>query len=170
MAYSVVLGLHSWNRWVVLLVGVVLLAEQGRARRWRDLPSDWAGASRLHYGFLRLVDIQFTLGLILYLFLSPWPRAALGDLGSALGNPALRFFSIEHVFGMVLAVGCVHQGHDRLAGLWKRSKQGSPPDRDVIERAELRAMRLQIAWLAITLISIPWPWFDYGRPLMRLGF
>lgn len=146
----IVLG-HSWLRWIVLALGVALLVAAVRSVRgatWSDR------CERLRRGFLAALDTQLLLGLALYFLLSPLSRTGWSDLGAALQNPTVRFFTIEHVFGMVVAIAVAHGGLDRIPKM----------------APELRARRATIvmaAWLVIVLASIPWPGLSYGRPLAR---
>jgi len=167
--YGFVLLAHSWNRWLVLVLGVAVLADQLRSRRWVESTS-FEGPTTLHRTFIRSLDLQFVLGLLLYVALSPWTRVAFGDMGAAMGNSVLRFYSVEHAFGMLVAVGAAHGGFDRLAALGKRGAADGDVDMDTAQRAERRAAVTQIVWLVVTLVSIPWPGLAYGRPLGRFGF
>ena len=151
--YLVTLFAHSYLRWVVLGAAVWTVAVTAlglvQKREWSPLH---AGS---HAVLLRAADLQFTLGLILYLFLSPFSQTFFANLGGAMKDPILRFFGIEHVFGMLLAVSCVHIGH--LRG--KKAQTG---------RQKLRRV---FTWSLVALlwfvVSVPWPFLRYGRPLLR---
>jgi hypothetical protein len=56
------------------------------------------------------IDVQLLLGLILYLFLSPLTKTALQGLSDLMSDAGLRFFALEHVFYMVLAIIFAHLG------------------------------------------------------------
>jgi hypothetical protein len=88
--YSVVLFLHSWVRWLVVIAAV---AAVGRAfygwlgkKGWTQLDD------QLGLLFSTSLDVQMLLGLILYIFLSPITTAAFKNFGAAMSNPILRFF------------------------------------------------------------------------------
>lgn len=148
MIYTVVLTLHSWVRWLVLLGGIAALAAMIRD----DGEGGHVLPESMHRGFIHLVNIQFTLGLTLYLFLSPWVRAAWTDLSAAMGDSVLRFFGVEHVVGMTLAVSAAH-----MSLVWRTK----------IQRGRRWVIGAQWCWLLITLASIPWPFLPYGRALFR---
>jgi hypothetical protein len=152
--YVVVLLLHSWLRWVVLALGLALLAVA--TRDWVIRAERRPRSDVLARMFLRALDTQVLAGLVLYALLSPLPRAGVSDLGAGLSDPVLRFYSIEHVFGMVVAVGLAHVGLGRA-----RSS-------DVARRSRAVAVTM-LLWLVVTLASVPWPGLAYGRPLFRLG-
>lgn len=140
--YGLVLILHSWLRWLVLAAGLAAVvrggAKEATAGRW----------------FTILLDVQLLLGLLLYFVLSPVTGAALADFGGAMGNPQLRFFAVEHVFGMVIALVLAHIGTAKI--------KKAPADR----RARLAMIFYGLALVAI-LASIPWPGMPAGRPLFR---
>jgi hypothetical protein len=147
-----VLTLHSWLRWLVLLTGVVAFvrAVAGASGRKPWKPSD----DRAGFWFVTSLDAQFTLGLILYAFLSPITRAAFGDFGAAMKNSGLRFWAVEHVFGMLIGVALAHIGRVRARKT------------DSLRRHKVAAIFFGLA-LAVILASIPWPGTPNGRPLLR---
>ena len=140
--YGLVLLIHSWLRWVVIAAGLVAVVRGGQrdgaAGRW----------------FTILLDVQILLGLLLYFALSPFTRNALADFGAAMGSPQLRFWAVEHVFGMVIGTALAHIGRARV--------RKAAPER----RPRVAAIFYGLAMLAI-LASIPWPGMPAGRPLFR---
>ncbi|MET0385593.1 MAG: hypothetical protein ABW321_06525, partial [Polyangiales bacterium] len=148
--YVTVLGLHSWLRWIVLAAGIGVLitaigalSANARSQTRTEL---W------HAAFIGLLDLQFLLGLSLYLWLSPIAAAARAAIGPAMKNPTLRFFGVEHVVTMLLAIVVAHVGRARA-----RRKEGRPRARTVVIA--------QALWLLLTLAAIPWPGLDVARPL-----
>ena len=153
MIYGLVLLAHSWLRWLVLALGIGLLTLG--LRGWRAAIDGWSPASeRLRRGFLGALDTQMLLGLALYALLSPLPRAGLTDLGGVLGSPVLRFYTVEHLVGMLVGIVVAHAGAERAMRV------------DGVRRYRT-LMVTQALWLLITLASIPWPGLPYGRPLLR---
>ena len=151
--YGTVLLLHSLLRWVVLLTGL-LTAVRGisgwRSRRPWTLPDERAGL-----WFTISLDLQFLIGLLLYLALSPITHGAFQDFGGAMQDRVARFWAVEHVFGMIVALALAHIGRSRV------HKTGYD-----LRRHKLAAIFFTLALLAI-LASIPWPSLPYGRPLLR---
>lgn len=137
--YPLTLLLHSWLRWIVLLLGLIAVARAGTAARSgiRDV------VARL---FTIAIDIQFLLGLLLYAVLSPLTRAAMHNMGAAMQTGAMRFWAVEHPFAMILALVFAHLGKSR-------------PRRGVLF--------FTIAVLLL-LAGMPWPGLPYARPLFRL--
>jgi hypothetical protein len=94
------------------------------------------------------------LGLLLYLFLSPFTSLAFDDFGAAMRNSALRFWAVEHVLGMLIGIALAHIGRARIARAAAARKH------------RLAAIFFGLALLAI-LVSIPWPGMPNGRELFR---
>ncbi len=152
--YELMLALHSLMRWVVLLLGVlaVVRALGGwvGSKPWSD--ADERGG-RL---FVMSLDIQLVIGLMLYLFLSPVTRMAFQDFGLAMRTGSLRFWAVEHLTMMVIAVALVHIGRVRA----RRQTAGPARHRQT-------ALFFGLAVIAM-LVLTPWPGLSNGRPLFRL--
>src|SRR5262245_52919847 len=110
--YALLLLLHSWLRWLVIVCGVwaVLRAWGGVGSRRLWTPSDDAAGRWFTIG----LDVQFLVGVVLYGFVSPITVPALGNLGGAMGNSVARFWAVEHPFMMVVAMVLAHVGRVRI--------------------------------------------------------
>jgi hypothetical protein len=152
MIYAALLTLHSWLRWLVILTGVVAFvrAAAGASGRKSWRPSD----DRAGFWFVTALDTQFLIGILLYAFLSPLTHQAFADFGAAMKTPGLRFWAVEHVAGMVIAVALAHVGRARTRKT------------DSLRRHKVAAIFFGLA-LAAILASIPWPGTPNGRPLLR---
>lgn len=151
--YPSVLLVHSWLRWLVLLLALMAIARAlGGVRHRRSwIPAD-DRAGRL---FVMALDVQVVIGLVLYFALSPITQAALSDFGGWMKVSAMRFWAVEHTFGMVLAVALAHIG-------WARAKRtGDGP-----KKHRIVAIFFCLALFAL-LASIPWPGTPNARPLFR---
>lgn len=151
MAYNVILILHNVLRWVVLLAGAAAAIRAFAGwlgnREWTPLDK------QLGLLFTISLDLQVLLGLILYLVLSPITTENFSNFGEAMGNADVRFFLVEHLVIMIVALALAHAGRS----LSKRA--------DVVRTKHMRAaIFFTLALLAI-LAGIPWE----GRPLLRLG-
>ena len=152
-AYEIVLFAHSYLRWVVVLVGLILCSRSFVA--WRN-EQNWERADeRLHVALIAAFDTQLAIGLLLYVFLSPLPWAFFADLSNNIKEPTLRFFSMEHAIAMLVVTVSVHVGRVQS----KRAATDSLRHRRVWTTT-LFALLLMVA-------AIPWPGFRYGRPLLR---
>lgn len=151
--YIALLFLHSWFRYVVLALGLWLIVIGLRHLR---SSSPWSQPhERVYVGFLAALDTQLLLGLLLYFVLSPLSAAAFADFGGAMKEPTLRFFGVEHIATMLIAVAVAHIGRVR-----SRRKLGAARFRSTLV--------FQTIWLLLTLAAIPWPGLDIARPLFRL--
>ena len=106
--YQIVLAIHNILRWVVLVLAVVALLQAYIG--WigkREYPEIDRKAGVF---FSMSLDIQVFLGLLLYVFLSPITRTAFQDFSTAMTIPEIRFFAVEHILMMILAVILVHVG------------------------------------------------------------
>jgi hypothetical protein len=153
--YSAFLLIHSLLRWLVIIAGLVVIARAiagltGR-RDWR--PGDTAGVR----WFSISLDVQFLIGLLLYVWLSPFIRDAWADMGATMRNAPLRFFAVEHVTGMLIGVALAHVGKSKIAKA-----------ADAAQKHKLAVIFFSLAMVVI-LLSIPWPGTPGGRPLLR-GF
>jgi hypothetical protein len=153
--YATILFLHSWLRWIVVGLGVFAVVSAFRARSsGRDYTRT---DDRRGLFFVIALDVQVTLGLIMYLFLSPITRLGFQDPGAAMRSSVLRFFLIEHVVSMSLALIAAHVGR-------VRTRRATNPS-DKHQRAASGAL---IALLCV-FVGIPWPFLPYARPLARLS-
>jgi hypothetical protein len=148
--YTWVLLLHSWLRWVVLVTAVGATAGALRkgqpGLRQAESWGKWLTIS---------IDTQLLLGILLYVFLSPFVTVAMRGFGDAMRDPVLRFWAVEHVTMMVAAVVLVHVG--RVLG------------RKAVGVEQKRARLLVCFGLALLLMlgGMPWPGMPAGRPLFR---
>ena len=155
--YDIVLLLHSWLRWAVILTGILAVASAlmpGPSSR-PDVSGVEDPADKWGLAFMISLDLQLLLGLLLYLVLSPVTAAILKDFGGAMKDPVSRFWAVEHVSTMLLAVVLAHVG--RVLG----RKAKTPAS---------KRMRLLICF-GISLLAIlggtPWPGMPAGRALFR---
>jgi hypothetical protein len=153
--YSAFLLIHSLLRWVVILMGLLVLARaiSGVAGRKAWSPADEASGR----WFTGVLDLQFLIGLILYVALSPFIRDAWRDIGATMKNAPLRFFVVEHTFGMLAVLAFVHIGRVRI----RKAADGA-------QKHKLAAVFFGLA-VVVMLLAIPWPGTPGGRPLLR-GF
>ena len=151
--YVALVILHSWLRWLVLLAGLNALA---RAIGGASSGRPWGhGDDQAGRWLVILFDLQFLIGLILYVGLSPLTRMAFSDFGAAMRQSDLRFWAVEHVIGMLIASALLHIGTTRV----KKALEG--------RRHKTAIIFFGLA-LLVVLASIPWPGMPAGRPLFRL--
>ncbi|MDX1993084.1 MAG: hypothetical protein SF029_11875 [bacterium] len=148
--YSLALYLHSYTRWLVLVVMLWALyrawAGWLRRREW-TVWDDRAGIA-----FAGAISLQFVFGVLLYFQPVGIAQAAMRDMGAAMQVRELRFFGLEHPLQMMIAIGIVHMGRAR-----SRKAEG--------DRAKFR-WAIICYTLATLLILAAIPWW---RPLLRLS-
>ncbi|UCH24499.1 MAG: hypothetical protein JSV66_11125 [Trueperaceae bacterium] len=144
--FELIKGLHNLLRWIVVFGGVYAL--------WTSLRGlisggVWAPTDRrAGLIFTSSLNVQLVLGIVVYLF-SPLVRGAFGNMGAAMQDDHLRFFAVEHLVIMLLAVVSAQLGYS----LARRA----PTDR-------AKFVRSSIGYLIAALLlvyGIPW-----GRSLI----
>ncbi len=148
--YSALLTAHSILRWLVIVAGLVAAVHAWRAAAWRS-PARPSAAGLL---FTIFFDLQLLLGLVLYFVLSPITTTALHRFGSSMSSDVVRFWLVEHPFGMIVALVLAHIGR-------AKSRGGTEDQR----RRRQAAIYFTIA-VIIILLTMPWPFMPYGRPLL----
>lgn len=144
-----ILAAHNIVRWLVLAAGAWAVFRSWRGWRSRAVwgASD-AGAVKL---FVNALSLQFVVGITVYAT-SPLIRTALSDMGTAMRTPGVRYFAVEHVAVMLIAIAFGHIGAAR------------------VRKAASDSARFQTAtiWMGLALAAVAGfiPWF---RPLLRLG-
>lgn len=139
--YTGLLHTHNLLRWLVLLTALVavILAVAGWSGK-----KEWTRKDNLAGLLLTIfVDLQLVIGLILYV-ISPLTKIAFSDFGAAMKNPVYRFFAVEHIFIMLIALVLIHVGR-------AKSKKA------IIPAAKHKSAAI---WYGIALIlflaGIPW--------------
>ena len=139
------LTIHSYLRWLVLLAGVLAIVKMTRGY---SSASAYGPADRRYSAiFVGLFDLQFLLGLILY-GTSPLTRSAMQNMSVAMQDSHTRFFVAEHPMMMFVAL-CVAHG----SSIWSRK---ATVDRTKFMRASLGFS------LALGLVLAGIPWFRMG--------
>lgn len=148
--YEFTLFAHNLMRWLVLILAVFALVRIYMGLFGRK---EWTDTDRKALSFYAIgMDIQLLLGLLLYFVVSPFMAAIRADFGGAMGDSSLRFFAVEHLLLMAVAVVLAH-----VASVMAR--------RAAAPAAKFRqaAIWLTLSVLAV-LVAIPWA----QRPLVRL--
>jgi len=153
LLHAIVLFLHSYQRWLVLGLALAITARSLTGIR-SERP--WsASEDRLHAGFVWSMRLQFILGLLLYVLLSPLTDAFFSNLRGAMKVGELRFFGLEHALMMLAAVAIADAGRARSKRI-----------------ADAKARRRRVCWttgipLLLMLAAVPWPFMPTKRPLLR---
>jgi cell division protein FtsW (lipid II flippase) len=153
MLYSILLPIHSILRWIVLLTALYAIVRAFAG--WLG-KKDWLKADyRAGAWFTMAFDFQLLVGLLLYFAASPLVASALQNFGAAMQNAETRFFALDHVFLMVLALGISHGGRTL-------SRRAADP----LVKHRWAALLYTLA-LLVLLAAIPWPFAAVARPWIR---
>ena len=127
-------------RWVVLALLVVTIFKAWSTKR--NASGFSAGQAKLGLFSMISLHIQLLLGLALY-FMKGW-ASMLGTPG-VMSSTVMRFFAVEHLVGMLIAIVFGTLGHS----LVKRASTDELKNR--------RQFRYFLIALVIIIASIPWP-------------
>lgn len=109
--YISFLHMHHYLSFLLLAVILFNLVRSGIGY-WGKRP--WNGTDNIaNLSLTILTDVQVLLGLILYLFLSPITKAAFANVGMAMQTSALRFYLVEHILTMLIALALFHIGRSK---------------------------------------------------------
>lgn len=121
--YTGLLHSHNLFRWLVLII-LVIAVVMGLAGWFGK--KEWTKKDNIAGLLLTIfIDIQFLIGIILYAFVSPLTKAAFADFGAAMKNTTLRFYAVEHLLLMVIALVLVHIGRaksKKAIASWKKHR------------------------------------------------
>jgi hypothetical protein len=134
---NILLRAHSGLRYVVL--GLLIAAIFVAFSNWK---SNKTGDSKVYLFAFIATHIQLLLGLILYM-MSPKVNFGL------ISEKVFRFYSIEHIFMMVIAIALITIGRIKSKKL-----EGAGRHRTVLYFYSLA--------LIIILVAIPWPFRNLG--------
>ncbi len=133
--------MHSGLRWLVLLA--LILALVNAFKKWKGKGGYGAKDKMINLMSMILLHTQALVGLILYF---------AGDMGvkhlDNMGNATARFFAIEHMLAMIIAVVLVTIGRKRA----EQSKRDAGSHRKIW-------IWYGIAFIIIMLM-IPWPFLS----------
>lgn len=150
--YNGLLHLHNLLRWVILILLLVALfrhlAGMNNKRR--------VSAGDQKVDLFLMIAAHTTLLLGLYQWVAgPWGLKLISanGMGVVMKNTAYRFFAIEHITGMLIAIILITIGRGKVK-------------KAVDYTAHKKAFWLFLVALIIILASVPWPFREaIARPL-----
>ncbi|MCA8831073.1 hypothetical protein [Hymenobacter pini] len=152
--YQTVLLLHSWTRWLVLIFGLIALFRAFAG--WQGRKPYTGADNGMGAAFVGSMHLQLLLGIILY-FISPYGAKAFETMGGAVMKDATgRFFAVEHLVGMLLAVVAAQVGRTL-------SKKAS--DATIKHK---KAFTWFLIALILVLVMIPWGIWNPARPIFHV--
>ncbi|OJJ17485.1 hypothetical protein BKI52_26820 [marine bacterium AO1-C] len=109
--YNTLLFIHSWIRWIIIVMAVIVIFKS--LTGWLSKKGYTKGDNALSASFVGFMHLQLLLGFVLYFVYSPVAKAAMKDMGAAMKNPGLRYWGVEHITMMILAVVIAQIGRSR---------------------------------------------------------
>ena len=144
---DLVLLFHSYFRWIVLflfldsfLFLIISLKNKNFSKIFK----------LLHKITSIAMSIQFLIGILLY-SVSPVVASALENMGKAMKDKELRYFSVEHTVTMILALGLFHASNAKIK-------------KDEISFENKYKFIVSSYVILVVFFSIGIPWF---RPFLR---
>lgn len=141
--YNVMLHVHSVGRWIVLLLLLFAIFNSLIAGSRPYIKSD----NKLGLFLTIFADIMLLVGIYLYV-VGPVGYKSIeevGGMGAVMKNPTARFYAVEHILGMLIAIVLMHIG--------KAQGRKAMSDR----AKHRRTVIFYFLALLIILVSIPWP-------------
>lgn len=152
--YTISLFLHSWNRWLILIAGVIVIAAAIKGlsskSKYGPFQKRWALV------FLSSLHLQLLVGLIMYFFLSPFTLQALNDFGAAMKDSVLRFWAVEHTLVNVIAIALAQTG----SILVKRIPNSKGKHKRTLIWTGI-ALFLILAMIPMGMMGVERPWFRF---------
>jgi hypothetical protein len=146
--YNGLVHAHSGLRWLVLLF--LLMAIVTAWQHWSK-KSDYPQGRWALLGLI-FTHLQLVLGLVLYI----WNAAAIkskvqfADMGAAMSNSIVRFYTVEHISLMLVAIILITIGYSR-------AKKAAPAP-----AGHKTLFTFYLIGLILILVSIPWPFRALG--------
>ena len=145
--FNILRHVHSVGRWVVLVLLLFGIFNSLIAGNRPYIRTD----NRLGLFNTIAADLMLLVGLLLYFF------GSLGynfiqerGMAAVMKDPMARFYAVEHILGMVIAIVLIHIG----------KAQGRKAISDKAKHR--RTMIFYFLALLIILASIPWPFREIG--------
>lgn len=149
--YTGMMHMHSFLRWVILLLAVIAIV-RSIAGMTGNKPFT-AGDKKTGLFLMISCDIMLLIGIYLWISRETvWGLNSIQSLGmgEVMQQPVARFFAVEHLLSMTIAIALVHVGKSfakkNISDLTKHK----------------RTLLFYGLALLIILISIPWPFREVG--------
>lgn len=143
------LHLHSFLRWVILLLLVIAIVKSITGIAGNKPFSN--GDRKVGLFLMISCDIMLLIGLYLWFIGGNGLELIRAKgMGEIMGEARYRFFAVEHLISMVIAISLVHVGR----GFAKKNIADGIKHR--------RTLLFFVLALLVILITIPWPFREVG--------
>lgn len=142
--YLTLLFLHNLLRWIILILLIIVIVKAYRGWRSRKIYSK--SDKKLALFLMTAAHIQFLIGLYQWIA-GPWGLQLILNQGMqvVMKNGAFRFWAIEHITGMFIAITLITVG---------RSVTKKP----ISDMSKFkRSFWMFFFALLIIVASVPWP-------------
>ncbi len=151
--YELMLNTHSWLRWILLLCFILVLVKSYSGIQSKRAYS--ADDKKWNTILIACMHLQALTGLFLY-FISPMMKGILADFGGSMKITENRFWSVEHVTGMLIAVIIAQLGSIKL----KKKTEDHQKFRTALTYYGIA--------LLIIILMIPFGIWNVDRPFFRM--
>lgn len=146
--YYTTLFLHSWLRWIVLILMILVIFRS--LNGWFGRKDYLASDNKLAVFFIAGMHLQLVIGLLLYFVWSPWGVQLFdAGMGAVMKDSMKRYWAVEHITTMILAVVFAQIGRTR-------SKKSST---SLAKHKNLAIFTI----IALVLILLRVPWGESAR-------
>ncbi len=153
--YNIILSLHSFLRWIILLLLLINLV-----RHFSTIKKPF-GKTDKQLGLVLMIFAHITLLIGIYQWIAGaygYKNIANNGVNAVMQNATSRFFAIEHTVGMIIAIVLITFAR----GVYRKQITDVKKHR--------RCITLYLLSLIIIIAFIPWPGMEeIGRPFFR-GF
>ncbi len=146
---DILVAAHSGGRWIVLVLLLIAIFRSATAgnREFNE------GDRKTGLFLMIFTDLMLLIGLYLY-FAGAWGAKQIenaGGMGEVMKDTTTRFFAVEHLIGMLLAIILIHIG--------KAQAKKNLPSKTVHRRTFV----YYLIALILIIVSIPWPVREVGQ-------
>ncbi|MEQ6119272.1 hypothetical protein [Reichenbachiella sp. MALMAid0571] len=140
--YPTIIFIHSWLRWIILALFLIAIVKSFIG--YTNQKEYGKGDNALAASLVGTLHLQALIGLLLYFVFSPITTNAFGGDVSPMKDAGIRYWAVEHVFMMVVAIVVAQTGRS------KAKKKSNSTD-----KFKTQAIFFTIAFILI-LSRIPW--------------
>lgn len=152
--YNFTLILHSWNRWIILIAGLlaVILAILALVKK-----QEYSKTNKVtSLVFISSLHFQLVIGILLYFVLSPITLEALSNFGAAMKNSEIRYWAVEHSFVNIIAIIVAQVG----SILVRRKSSSSAKHKATLIWFGISFI-LILAMIPMGMMGVERPWFRF---------
>lgn len=142
---------HSLLRYILLILLLITIVQS--LSGWLGKKAYTPTNRKLTLFTMIFTHTQLLVGLVLY-FISPTVQVGLSNMGAAMKDASLRFWTVEHIAMMLIAVVLITIGNIR-------SKKASSD-----EAKHKQVAIFFLLALIVIFMAIPWPWSAIARGWM----